>query len=273
MVRVIATDLDGTLLKPKRKYSLIEKEIKKYIKNFYGDIVLVSGRNPKFCAKICNVLNIEHTFIALNGAVIVKNGDIIYHKSLNKVLLANMLEYLEENYDGYEFMLFDKYDNITCYSNIKKSSLMKKYFIHHLKNGKLHQKIKISNKKILKLLFDNTPIYKVIIYADQIDDIYENIYERFKEDYTFFQSSHSIEISPIGVDKGLALEYLINTTKVKNNEVYVVGDGANDITLFTKFSNSFAMNTSVNELKTKAKHTINKFCDLDDYTKLNGNFH
>jgi hydroxymethylpyrimidine pyrophosphatase-like HAD family hydrolase len=72
MVKVIATDLDGTLLKPKRKFTLVEKENRKFIKNFYGDIVLNSGRQAKFCAKICNNLKIDHNFIALNGAIIVK---------------------------------------------------------------------------------------------------------------------------------------------------------------------------------------------------------
>ena len=31
MVRVIATDLDGTLLNPKKKFSLVEKSYRKYI--------------------------------------------------------------------------------------------------------------------------------------------------------------------------------------------------------------------------------------------------
>ena len=78
MVRVIATDLDGTLLTPRKKFTLVAKENKDYLKNFYGDIVLVSGRNPRFCAKICNCLKIHHNFVALNGALIVKNGNVIY---------------------------------------------------------------------------------------------------------------------------------------------------------------------------------------------------
>ena len=84
MKKILLFDLDGTLLKPKRKFSLVEKENRKFIKEFYGDIVLNSGRSPKFCAKICNKLKIEHNFISLNGAIIVKNGNVIYRQSMKK---------------------------------------------------------------------------------------------------------------------------------------------------------------------------------------------
>ena len=46
MVRVIATDLDGTLLKPKKKFSLIEKEnynFGKYLSGFAKKVVLVGS--------------------------------------------------------------------------------------------------------------------------------------------------------------------------------------------------------------------------------------
>jgi len=68
------------------------------------------------------------------------------------------------------------------------------------------------------------------------------------------------------------LKYLIDTTKVKYNEVFVVGDGNNDLSMFELFSNSFAIEDSSNKLKIKAKHTIKKFSDIEKYTKLNDNF-
>lgn len=273
MIRVIATDLDGTLLKPKKKFALVEKENKNYIKSFYGDVVLVSGRDPKFCAKICNTLKIEHNFVSLNGAVIVKDGKVVYRQSMKKTILLNLLEYLSENYDNYEFVIFDKYDNLTCSTNIKKSILQRRYIKHYLKNGRLHQKITISNKKTIKLLTDKTDIYKAIIYLNEgIDDIYSQLKEKFKEHFEFFSSNHSIEISPIGVNKGEALKYLIDTTKVKYEEVLVVGDGNNDISMFEIFPNSFAIDDASSKLKNKAAHIISKFSDLEKYTKLNGNF-
>lgn len=272
MVRVIATDLDGTLLKPKRKFSLVEKENKDFIKKFYGDIVLISGRSPKFCAKVCNCLNIHHNFVALNGAVIVKNGNAIYRQSLKKTALVSMLDFIESYYTDFEMLLFDKYDRIICYSPLSKRKIKLKHFKHALKSGRLHDKIIVSNKKAHSLLNNKVDIYKAIVYCENCDDMNSLLQKEFKEHFAFFHNSHSIEIAPFGVSKGAALEYLINTTKVKKEEVYVVGDSSNDISMFELFKNSFVMDSANSNVKTKAKYTISKFSDLKKYTKLNRNF-
>ena len=272
MVRVITTDLDGTLLKPKKKFSLVEKENKKFIKEFYGDIVLCSGRNAKFCAKICNKLKIEHNFIALNGAIIVKNGNVIYSQSIKKTNLISLFNCLKDNYNNYEFLIFDKYDKITSYSTLKKSKAKLKNFKQHLKNGRLHNKIKVSNKTTEKYLNDKTPIYKALIYSEKAEAIGNFLFSKYNEHFEFFISDHSIEISPKGVNKGKALKHLISTTNVKDDEVFVVGDGINDLSLFENFENSFLVTNEKNHLKIKTKYKIEKFSDLKKHTQLNKNF-
>lgn len=272
MIKVIATDLDGTLLKPKKKFSLVEKNNRKFIQNFYGDVVISSGRRAKFCAKVCNKLKIQHNFIALNGSVIVKNGKIIYTQSLKKTILNNILIFLENNYDDFEFLTYDRYDKITCYTNKKASKVRFKYLKSFIKLGRLCEKIKVNNNIVKSQLNDNTEIYKVIIYNNNIEDIANILKEKFSDHFEFFVSSHSIEISPKGVNKGEALKYLLKTTKVKKDEVFVVGDAESDISMFENFENSFLVLNNDNYLKIKTKYNIEKFSDLDKYTRLNNNF-
>ena len=272
MVKVIATDLDGTLLKPRKKITLVEKENRKFIKDFYGDIVLNSGRSPKFCAKICKNLKIEHNFIALNGAIIVKNGNVIYRQSIKKTVLDNLLDYINENYNNYQFLIYDKYDQITCFTD-KKRKAKRNHLKFRIKNVRLSDKIIFSNKKVKRYLKDKTEIYKAIIYYQHIEDMACLLKDKFSEHFEFYVNNHSIEISPKGVSKGEALKYLINTTNVKSDEVYVVGDSFNDISMFKLFKNSFLIKTSDSGLKTQAKHVIDKFSDLINYTRLNKNFH
>ena len=54
--------------------------------------------------------------------------------------------------------------------------------------------------------------------------------------------------------------------------MFVVGDSTNDISMFDLFENSFVMDSADSKVKTKAKHTISKFSDLKEYTKMNRNF-
>lgn len=272
MIKVIATDLDGTLLVPEKKFSLINKESKKYLQNFYGDIVLVSGRNPKFCAKICNKLKIYHNFIALNGSVIVKNGNVIYRQSMKKTALVSMIDFLDSYYNDFEVLIFDKYDNILSYSPINPKQTKKMHRKNHYKNSKLYEKIIINNKKAKILLNNSIEIYKVIVYSKNCDDMASLLKEKYGDHFAFFTNSHSIEICPIGVSKGAALQYLINTTKVKEDEVFVVGDSINDVPMFDLFPNSFVMSSAPDFIKIHAKNSIDKFTDLEKFTKMNGNF-
>ncbi len=273
MVKVIATDLDGTLLKPKKKFTLVDKENQKFIKEFYGDIVLCSGRKAAFCAKICNKLKIEHNFIALNGAIIVKDGNVIYRQSMKKTMVENMLYFLNEQYDNFEFLIYDKYDKIYCYSPKKKSTVKRKYFKSFIKNVRLCEKIIVNNALVGKYLNDDTEVYKVLIYTDNPEELTKILKEKYKEHFTFYPTKHSIEVSPIGVSKGASLKYLIETTKVKKDEVFVVGDNSNDEPMFEMFPNSFLITDKCKNITIKTKYKIDKFSDLKKYTKLNGNFH
>ena len=274
MIKVIATDLDGTLLNAKNKRALVDKENKQFIQNFYGDIVLVTGRNPKFCAKVCNCLKIQHNFVALNGGIIVKNGSIIYSQSMKKIILSNLLKYLNDNYTNFEFIIFDKYDDITIYTAYDKKETKKKYKKLHHKNGKLQDKMRIDNDLVnIYLNETNIEIYKALIYADfNMEDVGNHLKEKYGDHFSFIVSEKSIEICPKGVNKGDGLQYLISTTKVKNNEVFVVGDSINDIPMFEKFNNSFFINSGNTAVKVKAKHVLNKFSELSSFTKMNDNF-
>lgn len=274
MIKVIATDLDGTLLNPKNKHALVDKKNKKFIKSFYGDTVLVTGRNPKFCAKVCNCLGIQHNFVALNGAIIVKNGSIIYSQSMKKIILANLLQYLNDNYTDFEFIIFDKYDDITIYTAYDKKETKRKYKKLRHKNGKLQDIMKINNDLVNVYLNEtNIDIYKTLIYADfNMEDVGSHLEKKYGDHFSFIISDHSIEICPKGVNKGDGLQYLLSTTKVKNDEVFVVGDSVNDISMFEKFKNSFFINSGNIAAKVKANHVINNFSELSNFTKMNDNF-
>lgn len=272
MVKVIATDLDGTLLEPKKKFSLVDKENKQFIKDFYGDVVIVSGRSPKFCAKVCDCLKIHHNFVALNGAIIVKEGGVIYRQSMKKIAINTMVEFIDSYYTDYEMLIFDKYDKIYSYSPIKKSKIKFQHFKHAIKYIRLHNKIIVNNKKAKKLLNNQTEIYKIIIYSPNCEDIVTLLKKEFKDHFNFFLTNNSIEIAPFGISKGDSLQYLINTTKLNNEDIIVVGDSSNDISLFQKFENSFVMNSADAYTKSFAKKSISKFSELRKFTKLNNNF-
>ena len=264
MIKAIATDLDGTLLKPKKIFSLIEKENKNFLKSFNGTIILNSGRKVSFCKKICNKLNIDHNFIALNGAIIVKNGKAIYKSSINKEILKNLFEYIINEEKNFELLIYDEKDKITCYST-NKSKTRKKFLESFIKNGRLNEKIEINNKKVLTHIENQIKIHKALLYIDYPSKLITKLEKEFSNQLNLYATNHSIEITPFETNKGIALKKFISSVNIKDDEIYVVGDSNNDLPMFELFKNSFLITKENNISNIKTKYTLNKFSELNKY--------
>ena len=77
MIKVFATDLDGTLLFPKKKIRMISSANRRYLRNLENKgikIVFVTGRNIRFCQKLAKRINIQCDFITDSGGrITIKN--------------------------------------------------------------------------------------------------------------------------------------------------------------------------------------------------------
>ena len=80
----------------------------------------------------------------------------------------------------FEFLIYDKYDKITCFTTNNPFKTKLKYFKSFFKLGRLCEKITVSNKLVKKYLNDNTEIYKSIIYSNNIEDMFKVVKEENK---------------------------------------------------------------------------------------------
>ena len=73
-----------------------------------------------------------------------------------------------------------------------------------------------------------------------------------------FLSSYpdNVEVTDANAQKGLILKKVIELKGIKKEEVAVFGDGLNDSTLFELFTESFAVDNAVPEIKAMAKYHI-----------------
>ena len=71
----------------------------------------------------------------------------------------------------------------------------------------------------------------------------------------------SFEITNENAQKGLILEKVIDLLNIKKEEVIVLGDGMNDITLFERFPYSFAPNNAEKVIQEKAYNVVSSCKD------------
>ena len=103
MYKLIAVDLDGTLL---NKYGIVTENTKQTIKNTIKkgtDVIIASGRPIDSIKTLAKEIESENYFIAGNGSLIydIKKDEIIYEKFLNKQKVLEIAKICEENSISY----------------------------------------------------------------------------------------------------------------------------------------------------------------------------
>ena len=99
MYKLLAIDLDGTLLNSYGEVSQKNKEAIQYAQSKGVEVVLASGRDPQTMEKISSELNISHYLIAGNGASVydMQRQKNIYENFLNPEKALQVIKTCKEN--------------------------------------------------------------------------------------------------------------------------------------------------------------------------------
>lgn len=270
-IKAIVMDMDGTLLNskdkisPKTKDALIECQ-KNGIK-----IVLASGRNYGRIKPYLEELHLEE----FGGLLIEINGIAIYDMSTNqRTILRQMHEdevhpvfsYLmnlnAESIAVYDEGLFDYMPDhiLTMKQKLRLSlDLLEDYpwtagawsWFWDMRNGYPCQKY------IEKVEEIDCPInkFQILQETDILNEIEEKLIHKYGDRFEVFRTTpRQIEMGPKGYTKGDTLVRLMKNFGWSKDEVFVFGDGGNDISMFKQTNYSFAMGQALESVKNEAKY-------------------
>jgi len=99
MYKLIAIDLDGTLLNSYGEITKLNREAIKAAQDKGVEVILASGRDPKTMEKISNDLNINSYLIAGNGASVydIQTQKNIYENFINVEKALKIIKICKEN--------------------------------------------------------------------------------------------------------------------------------------------------------------------------------
>lgn len=239
MYKLIAVDLDGTLL---NKYGIVTENTKQTIKNTIKkgtDVIIASGRPIDSIKTLAKEIESENYFIAGNGSLIydIKKDEIIYEKFLNKQKVLEIAKICEENSISYNIYTEEtiiskqlKYNVLYYYKeNLKKEEKNKtsitivEDIIEYIKNSDNNKYLKITICDKTKSIF-NSVIRKLKKVSDidilDVSHMSRKVIKQGTEDVNieYFYT----EISLKDVDKWTAIEYLINKINIKKEEVIAI---------------------------------------------------
>lgn len=268
MYKLVAIDLDGTML---NKYGIITENTKNVIKKVQEkgvEVIIASGRPINSVKNFSKEINSHNYFISGNGAITydIKNDKILYENILNKNKVLQVIKICEENsiyYNVYtENGIIAKnlnYNTLYYYKENLNKSEENKTHINIVES--IYDYIEKRDEKILKIMIcdGSKPIFNSIMKKiREITDI-EILDVSHMSRKIIKQGTEEIaleyfytEISAKDVDKWNALEKLIEIMNITKDEVVTIGDNANDIKMLKNAGFGVAMGESAPYVKESA---------------------
>ena len=233
-MKLIALDMDGTLLNKESKLSSYNKYIAKEVAKA-NMVVLASGRPFKSLLPFIEELsidNINNYSIAYNGAMIVNNKshEIIYKHLLSSNIIKECYALSLELNVG--FFAYNENNQILT-NNPTEYVLFEK---------------KLTGNDVVIIDFKNNINYVKLTFTDtkeKLDAIYDIIKNKFKDNYNVIRShDYFIEIVNKNVSKGTALIYLAKLLNISKEDIISFGDNENDYTMLEASNEKYVMQNS-----------------------------
>lgn len=261
MYKLVAIDLDGTMLDSYGRVTENTKNTIKKVEEQGVEVVIASGRPIDSIKTIAKEIKSKNYFIAGNGAIVydVKKDEIIYEKTMSKEKVLEIIKICEENSISY---------NVYTEQEILATSLKYNVLYYHKENLKKEEskrtKINIVNNMYEYIKDKEDARFLKITICDESKSVFNSIIRKLREinDIEILEVSHMArktivqgteeypisyyytEISTNDVDKWNAIEFLIKKLNIKREEVMVIGDNANDKMMIEKAGLGIAMKQS-----------------------------
>lgn len=245
MYKLVAIDLDGTLLNSFGEVTENTKNVLLEAKEKGIEIVLASGRPISSTKSLAVEIGLDNYIISGNGAVVydIKNEAVVYDKFLSKEQVFNVIDVCEANSIFY---------NIYTEDEVITKSLNYNVLFYHKENIKKIEEKRthinvVSNVKEYIEQSGNTKFLKITV-CDESKMIFNGIIRKLKElgglDILNVEHMsrkkfklgteevsieyHYTEITNENVNKWTAIEYLLNKLNIDKSDVVAIGDNIND---------------------------------------------
>ncbi|MDX5618150.1 HAD family hydrolase [Clostridioides difficile] len=240
MIKLIATDLDGTLLD---ETSEINPEFYKVFKKLRERGIMfsaASGRQYQNLIKKFEDIKDDMMFISENGTLVVYKGKEILSNPLNKELVNEIIETTRSIKGKKIVMSGKKY----AYIESKDEAFIQEVSTYYAKFKVVEDLTKVEGDILKIAVFD----FKG---AEHNNNIY---FEKFSDRAQVCISGVEwLDLTAKGANKGSAIKKVQKMLDIKYEETMVFGDQLNDVEMMKSAYHSYAMENANEHLKQIAR--------------------
>lgn len=243
--KLIALDLDGTLLNSDKKISQKNLDAINAAKEKGVKIIIITGRerNSLSTAPYIDQLDNKELTGYYQGSLVVDefNGEQLYACTLQK----------NDCNDVYNDAVKRNLNMIVYRGGNAYSEMYDEYSVRYEK----HNKTKITALDSIEELVNSDENLKMLITVSQgqIDKNFEYFFSKYSKRMNVVTSSkHYIEFTHKDASKGNALKFIASRYKVDKSEIIAMGDQLNDLSMINFAGMGVAMGNAAEEVKQKA---------------------
>lgn len=256
MIKLIATDIDGTLVK--ESTSEIYPEMLELIREWTdrGNYFCVaSGRQYYSIRHMFEKVSDRIIYLAENGAHVRYGEQDILVRKMRRDYVEQIMEQLRTYYDDCDVVVSSTEGSLLETDNQR--------FLEFFAQG-YHNKYRI----VKDVLAEGTDIMKIAIYREgSIRDLGENILiPQWQDKVKICMAGEEwVDFMDSSVDKGNALKVIQKYIDVGAEETMAFGDNDNDIGLLMAAGESYAVENARDSVKAQAKHVCPSYQDKGVY--------
>lgn len=249
MIKLIASDLDGTLLHGKeqslspRVLELVHRLTEKGIR-----FIAASGRQYDNEQRLFQGIENEISYIAENGALCVHEGKVIFRSLLDDSLIQRIIAEIRKA-PNFEILLSREDASV-----IEGRSSA---FVNHITNVMRNTTEIVDDISKAKGPFIKIAVGNLTDSQEVIQDYLNYLKRMFEPDMRAVTSGNIwIDFIPPKINKGTALQRFLDFFGIRADECIAMGDQHNDIEMLELAGTSYAVAGSAPGVSDHATHTV-----------------
>ena len=250
-IRLIAIDIDGTLLNSKVELSQENRNALRRAHQAGIEIMLGTGRRHDFALPIAQSLGFDLWMMSSNGAITRSTLGETFHRDLLPKETAMKLAQAMRKYRNYMVVTFDREGKgaIVCENHDQLYGVIQRWME---KNAPFIEFISPIEDALIE-----DPIQAMFCGpVDLMDQAQEDLATcDFSHDFTALRTQYDyrnlciVDLLNAGCSKGHALERWAKHRGIDRNEVMAIGDNYNDIDMLTFAGHPVIMGNASDDLK------------------------
>lgn len=266
MIKLFFTDLDGTFFYPsihvsQENLNAVQKLFDREV--FFG---IATGRTDKEVVELSKHINLEHVYrVSANGATVrSKKGNLISKYLIPYPIGRDLFAILNQNGVA---VLYKNDDEVFCQSR-DKTLRQERVNDQHILDINYVQNL----APIILKNHDNITSFVVTPEDPTQNDAFIKIMEAFQKspllvaNITAIQTSkYSYDFMNIKASKGNGILDIARTLGIAPDEIAVIGDSYNDLSMFEITPHSYVMDHADDTVQKKAAHVVSSVAEAIEH--------